>query len=106
MLNDKKSSNVATNNKKSKCKVIECYADKSDHEKSYKAVECSSVQLVKDSTGNVEKACVVHEKLKEDCVYTELMHGMLVDNLKYELCRAMCNSKYDCYLEVKDTIKT
>ena len=82
MLNDKKRSNVVINNKKSKCKAIEFYVDEGDHKKECKAVECASVQLVKELTGDVEKACVMYEKLKEDRIYTEVMYETLVDNLK------------------------
>ena len=57
------------------------------------------------SQGDVEKACVVYEKLKEDSVYTKVMYEMLVDNLKDELFRVMHNCKDDYYLEVEDIMK-
>ena len=105
VLNDKKSSNVVTNNKKSKCEAMECHLDESDHEKECKPVECASVQLVKDLKGGVEKACVTHEEIKEDSVCTEVTCKMLVDNLKDELCRITCNSRDENCLEVEDTKK-
>ena len=79
MLNDNKSSNVATNNKNLKCKAIEGCVDEGDHKKSYKAVECASVQLVKDLKGDVDKACSMCEKLKEDSFFTEVMCETLVE---------------------------
>ena len=104
-MNDKKSSNVVTNNKKSKYKAIECDVDESDYKKEWKAVECASVQLVKDLKDDIEKSCVMHEKLKEDSFCTEVMHETLVDNLKDEICRATFNSKDECCLEVGDAMK-
>ena len=61
--------------------------------------------MVKDLKGDVEKAFVMYEKLKEDSVYTKVMCETLVDNLKDEICRVMCNSKNDYYLKVEDIMK-
>ena len=43
------------------------------------------------------------EKSQEDSVCTEVIHEVLVDNLKDELCRATRNSQDECCLEVEDT---
>ena len=43
---------------------MECHLDEGNNEKEFNAVECASVQLVKDLKVDVEKACVTHEKLK------------------------------------------
>ena len=105
-MNDKKSSDVAASNKKSKHKATECYADEGCHEKSRKAVERASAQLVKDLKGGVEKARAACEKLKEDSARTEAMHEVLVGNLKDELCRVARNCEDYRYLEAKGTMKT
>ena len=42
---------------KLKCEGIECY--EGDHEKECKEVSCASSQLVKDSKGDAERACVM-----------------------------------------------
>ena len=47
----------------------------------------------------------MHEKLKEDSICTEVVHEMLVNNLKDELCRAMHDSPDEHYLEVEDVKK-
>ena len=65
----------------------------------------ASSQLVTCLKGNVERACVMHEKLQEDSVHTEVMHETLVDNLKDDLCRATRNSQDEHCLEVEDTKK-
>ena len=44
----------------------------------------------------------MYDKLQEDSVFTEFMHEELVDNLKDELCRVMCNGQDEHYLEVED----
>ena len=106
ILNDRKRSNVAMSDKKSKRKAIKCYADEGDHEKERKEVECASVQLAKYLKGDVEKSCVMCEKLKEDSICTEAIHEVLVENLKDELCRVVRNSKDECCLEAEDTKKT
>ena len=41
------------------------------------------------------------EKLLENSIRTEVMHEMLVDHLKDELCKATHNSQDKCYLEVE-----
>ena len=61
--------------------------------------------MVKDFKGDVEKACVMRKKLKEDRVCAEAMHDVLVDNLKDDLCRVTHNSKDEVYLAVEDTMK-
>ena len=45
------------------------------------------------------------EKLKVHIAYVEVVHGMLVDEPKEEICRATRNSQDECCLEVDDTQK-
>ena len=42
---------------------------------------------------------------KENSRHIEVMHEMLVSELKDELCRVMCNSQEEECLEVDDTHK-
>ena len=84
------------------CKSIECYEDEGDYEKEFKEVACATIQLVKDSQGDVERACVMYEKLQEDSVCAEVTQDFLVQNLKDELCRVTCNSQDEFCLEVED----
>ena len=61
--------------------------------------------MIKDLKGDVEKEHVMHEKLKEDSTHSEVMCETLVEKLKDEFCRAMCNSKDEHYSEFEDTMK-
>ena len=61
--------------------------DEGDYGKEGKEVACVSSQLVTDLKGNINRACVMCEKLQEDSSHTEVMHETLVENLKDELCR-------------------
>lgn len=57
-----------------------------DYAKECKEIACASSQLVKDLKGDVERACVMCEKLQEDCVCTEVRYEVSVDNIKDNLC--------------------
>ena len=61
--------------------------------------------MAKDLKGNVEKVCVMHEKLKEDSTHTELMCEVLVESMKDNRFRTIHNSQDECYLEVEDVKK-
>ena len=43
-----------------------------------------SIQCLRD---DVERACLMYEKLKEDSTYVEVQYELLVDELKDELYR-------------------
>ena len=49
------------------------YVDEGDYEKEGKEVACASSQLVTDLKGNVDRACVMCEKLQEDSICTDVM---------------------------------
>ena len=91
-------------NEKMKSKVIDGVENGGNKEKECKEEESARNKLIQELRGDVEKACVMYEKLQKDSVHTEVRCEVLVDNSKDELCSFMCNSQEECYLDI-DEIK-
>ena len=74
--------------------------EKRTNEKESKKEERKNEKSIQDLRDDAEKACLMHETLRDESTCVEVQHELLVDKSKDELCRIKHESQDEWYLDV------
>ena len=60
-------------------------------------------QLAKDLQSDAERVCLECDSLQKKSTHIEARHEVLVEQLKDESCKVMCEQQEEAHFKVKDT---